>query len=542
MSLLSSYYKISRIIQMRTSLCYLIQILLPLALIGLASCIHNDLPYPKIQQNIEELAASGESRTAVIDKETLTATVYLDEQVDIKSVSFDEFQVSEDGVAVPDLLVGSYDLSSPLVINITRFQTYQWLVKAVQNIERYFSVEGQIGEAVVDAVARRVIVNVPFSADIYNLKVTSIKLGPEGITTMVPDVVAGASYDFSIPFRIEVTAHGRSEEWTIYVERSEQLVSTDNVIPWSCVVWAYGSCPEQSVGGFRYKEVGEETWHEVDEQYIMRSNGSFSCYIPHLKPLTEYVVMAYAGEDLGNEVTVKTEATMDIPDGSFDQWWLKDDKIWCPWNEGGTPYWDTGNTGAATLGQSNVVPSDYTPNGQGKSAELNTKFVGIFGIGKLAAGSIYTGSFKKVDGTNGILDFGRPWSLHPTKLRGYFQYKTATIDYASAELEYLKGRPDSCHIYVALTDWTAPYEIRTNPSNRQLFDKDASYVLAYGELIFGGTMDSYQEFEIELKYRNPAVIPTYLQITCAASKYGDFFTGGSGAQLYVDQFSFDYDY
>ncbi len=249
-----------------------------------------------------------------------------------------------------------------------------------------------------------------------------------------------------------------------------------------------------------------------------------------------------AGSDLGNEVTVTTEATADIPDGDFDQWWLKNNKIWCPWNENGEQYWDTGNTGAATLGQSNVKPTDHTPSGSGQAAELNTVFVGIGPIGKLAAGSIYTGSFQKVDGTNGILDFGRPWKLRPTKLKGYYQYKTADINYVSSEWESLKGRPDSCHIYVALTDWTAPFEIRTNPKNRQLFDKDADYIIGYGELIFGGTMEDYQPFEIEIKYKTTSKVPSYMQITAAASKYGDYFTGGSGAVLYVDQFSFDYDY
>lgn len=254
------------------------------------------------------------------------------------------------------------------------------------------------------------------------------------------------------------------------------------------------------------------------------------------------MVRAVAGEDIGNEVRVTTDATADIPDGSFDEWWLKNNKIWCPWNEGGTPYWDTGNTGAATLGQSNVVPSDHTPTGSGKAAELNTKFVGIGVIGKLAAGSIYTGSFKKVDGTNGILDFGRPWTLRPTRLKGFYQYKTAPIDYTSSELKALEGRPDSCHIYVALTDWTAPYEIRTNPKNRQLFDKNASYVIAYGELVYSGDMADYEPFDIKLEYRSTSRVPSYVLITSAASKYGDYFTGGAGAVLWVDQFSFDYDY
>ena len=510
-------------------------------LVFVAGCIKNDLPYPKIQQNITNIAAYGQNKPAVIDSTSLIATVFLEEWVDIENVTFDEFKVSQGGEPSPNLLEGTYDLSSPIVVEITLYQTYQWLLKAEQNIERYFTIEGQVGESVIDPVGRRVIVNVPASSNISSLTVTSMKLGPADITTYIPDIV-GKQYDFTHPVRIEVECFGRSEEWTVYVQPVEQLVSTDRVDAWSMVIWCYGSCPSDQAGSFQYKKNTDSDWIDVDQSWVTNHDGSFSCYIPHLEPLTQYSVRAVAGENFGNELSVITQPTEDLPDGSFDQWWLKDNKIWCPWNEGGTPYWDTGNTGAATLGQSNVVPTDHTVTGSGKAAELNTKFVGIFGLGKLGAGSIYTGSFKQVDGTNGILDFGRPFKLHPTKLRGYYQYKTATIDYASAGYEDLKGRPDSCHIYIALTDWTAPFEIRTNPKNQQLFNKNADYIVAYGELIFSGTMDDYAPFEIKLDYRDTSKTPSYIQITCAASKYGDFFTGGAGAVLYVDEFSLDYDY
>ena len=36
-------------------------------------------------------------------------------------------------------------------------------------------------------------------------------------------------------------------------------------------------------------------------------------------------------------------------------------------------------------------------------------------------------------------------------------------------------------------------------------------------------------------------MPSYIQITCATSKYGDYFTGASGATLWVDQLSFGWD-
>lgn len=508
---------------------------------GFVSCIHNDLPYPKITETITSLAVEGQSKEASIDSVDLVATVYLEETTDIQNVKFTKFAVSTGGETDMNLLDGTYDLSNPIYITITRFQEYTWEIKADQTIPRYFTVAGQVGESVIDYAAKRVIVYLPEGTDLSSVTIDTIKLGPEGITSYQPAISAGSKINLTDPLFIEVTAHERTENWIVYADIVEQTVGTDNAVAWSQVIWVYGSCETGKVGSFQYKEVSSNEWIDINPNWLTQNGGSLSCYIPHLSPLTSYDVRAISGDEFGNVITVKTEGTMDLPDGSFDQWWL-DGRIWCPWDKGGTPYWDTGNTGAATLGQSNVTPTEHTVTGSGQAAQLLTKFVGIGPLGKLGAGSIYTGSFAKVDGTNGILDFGRPFSLRPTKLRGYFQYQTAIIDYANKEWEILKGRPDTCHIYIALTDWTAPYQIRTNPNNRQLFDKNADYVLAYGELLYSGTMDNYQPFEIKLEYRDYFTVPTYLQITCAASKYGDFFTGGNGAVLYVDEFSLDYDY
>lgn len=509
--------------------------------LAFASCIKNDLPYPKIPQFILGLAAEGESQPAQIDSVNYTATIFLPETVDIRNVSFSEFRISEGATADPDLLEGTYDLSTPIVVNLSLYQNYSWMITARQDILRYVDIEGQIGETVIDAVGRRILVRVPETADLSDLTLTRIKLGPEGITKMSPDVQPG-KIDLSSPLRIDVTCFGRTEDWTIYVEKSALIVQTTQVDAWSQVIWVYGSGPADVKNSFQYRESSSSDWIDVPISDVSQTQGAFSVCIPHLKPLTSYVVRAVSGENTGNEMTVTTQTTEVLPDGSFDQWW-QDGKVWCPWNQGGVQFWDTGNTGAATLGQSNVVPSDDTPNGiTGQSAKLETRFVGIGSIGKLAAGSIYTGKFAKVDGTNGILDFGRPWTLRPTRLRGYMKYQTAPINYTNSDYKYLMDRPDSCHIYVAMTDWPKPYEIRTNPKNRQLFNPNSPEIIAYGELILGSDTDGWQEFEIRLQYRSTSRVPRYLQITCAASKYGDFFTGGTGACLYVDDFSLLYDY
>ena len=227
----------------------------------------------------------------------------------------------------------------------------------------------------------------------------------------------------------------------------------------------------------------------------------------------------------------------------FEDWWL-DGKVWCPWAEGGTSTWDTGNKGATTLGDSNSVPSTDTWNGKaGHSAELNTKFVGIGIVGKLAAGNIYTGEYRKTDGTNGILGFGRPFTGRPTKLKGHFKYNCVNISHSSDDnYKHLIGQPDTMSVYVALTNWSEPYEIRTRPTNRQLFDKNDPSVIAYGELTRGESVTSWTDFTINLEYRRTNEVPTHALIVVSASKYGDFFTGGSGSTLWVDDFSFEWDY
>lgn len=510
-------------------------------LLSAGGCIKNDIPYPRIPQEILSLVAEGQEGAAAIDNSALTVDIVLAEDVDIRKVKFTDFTYTEGASSSVNLLEGTYDLSNLIKVTLSLYQSYEWIISASQPIQRYFNVSGQIGETAIDVVGRRVVLYVPENIDRTKLQLTGIKLGPANVTTMVPDLKAGDTFDGTRPFHIQVTSFGNTEDWTVYVDVTEAKVTTTQVDAWVNVIWAYGNASEGADNGFQYRRADSPFWLDVPKELVSHDGGTFNCRIPHCEPLTQYVVRAVSDEYIGNEITVNTGAARQLPDGSFDQWWLNG-KVWCPWDENGVKFWDTGNTGAATLGQSNVVPSDYTSTGAGQSAKLETKFVGIAGIGKLAAGSLYSGDFKKVDGTNGILAFGRPWTERPTKLRGYFDYTTAPINYASTEWKSLMGRPDSCHVYVALTDWTEPYEIRTNPKTRHLFDKNSPEVIAYGEMICGETTGGYKPFEIVLNYRSTSRVPRYLLVVSAASKYGDYFTGGTGACLYIDQFSLDYDY
>lgn len=507
----------------------------------LQGCIKNDLPYPRIPQQILAIAAEGESKSAYIDSLAYEVNIYLEETTDIRNVRFTEYRISPDASSDPDLLDGVYDLSSPLFVTLSLYQDYNWEIIAHQEIERYFVVSGEIGQSVVDAGAHRVVVSMPMGTDLSKLTLERVKLGPEGITTMSPDLKPGP-LDLLHPLQVEVTVYGRTEIWTIYAQLNESVVTTTSVDAWSKVIWAYGSAPVGAQNGFEYRRADSSEWSRVPDEYITASQGIFSCYIPHLEPLTEYCVRAVSDDSKGNEVRVTTEATADLPDGTFDQWSQTAAGMWNPWNVGGSRFWDTGNQGSWKMTTNLTTPTDHTAVGSGQAARCETLFVNFMGIGKIGSGSIFTGEYLKTDGTNGVLGFGRPWTLRPTKLKGYYQYSSADINYVSSEYASIKGQPDTCHIYVALTDWTTPYEIRTKPSERKLFDKNADYIIAYGELQFSGKMNAYQPFEIRLNYRDTSRVPSYLQITCTASKYGDYFTGGAGSLLFVDEFSFDYDY
>ena len=118
------------------------------------------------------------------------------------------------------------------------------------------------------------------------------------------------------------------------------------------------------------------------------------------------------------------------------------------------------------------------------------------------------------------------------------------MNIVSDELSHLnlKGKNDTCNIYMLLGDWDSPVEVRTNPRNRNLIDFNDPHIIAMAQLQSGDVVSEYKQFEIEFKYRSTQRKPKYLISVIAASKYGDYFTGGDGSLLVVDEFEFDYDY
>ncbi len=511
-----------------------------IAALVLQACIKNDIPYPRIQANFTYMSAIGQMKPAVIDSAYRTVTLHFPEEANIYEVSIDSFATTPNACIASEAIDSvPLDLSQPVSVVLRLYQDYMWKIIGVQDIAREFEVEGQIGTSVIDAVGARVIATVSDKVSLSSLRVKKFKLGPTGCR-YIPDL-SEKLVDFSHPVVVNVESHGHIQRWTIYITQSQSTVTTLSADGWTNVAWVYGEAEANKSNTIQYRIKGDTEWIEVPEGWLTHNGGDFHARIIGLTPNTTYETRAVSDSETGEVLEFTTGSILQIPNSDFDDWWL-DGKVWCPWAQDGVQYWDTGNKGATTLGPSNTTPTDDTVNGSGQAARLETKFVGIGIIGKLAAGNIFVGKYVRTDGTNGILDFGHEFKERPTKLTGYYKYKTAPISSTTTGFENLKGRPDSCVVWIALIDSDEPFQIRTNPNNRQLFNPDGDYVVAYGKMTNGQDVPAYSPFEITLDYKSTSRVPKYILITASASQYGDYFTGGNGAVLYLDDFELKYDY
>ena len=67
-------------------------------------------------------------------------------------------------------------------------------------------------------------------------------------------------------------------------------------------------------------------------------------------------------------------------------------------------------------------------------------------------------------------------------------------------------------------------------------------VIAYGALpdVECVASSEWKQFTIDLTYRNLVEKPTHIIIVFSSSKYGDYFTGGNGSKLHLDDLELIY--
>lgn len=318
---------------------------------------------------------------------------------------------------------------------------------------------------------------------------------------------------------------------------------------------------------FAYSTDEGSTWTYVDA--VNDSEGTYKAELKGLSPETTYTyALCIDDVQIGEPMTFTTDATPNFPNASFEYVskvtgnnYYKFYDPNCGVEEGMTMFWGSGNgegpdgvNGSANM---NIVITDV---------DTSTKIDGNQSVvaktssmaGMLAAGNLFAGQFVGLVGqSGGIVNFGRPWTSRPSAMRIWCKYETGLINILNNNnLGVSKSDYDRAQIKVAIGTWDykkyggskeSPVQINTtdestfvdyytDPStiaNGDVIIYKEGYSINKGELITADTA-GWIEYVIPLEYHNLNAYPTHIVVSCAASQFGDYFTGYDKTKLWID--------
>lgn len=318
---------------------------------------------------------------------------------------------------------------------------------------------------------------------------------------------------------------------------------------------------------FAYSTDEGSTWTYVDA--VNDSEGTYKAELTGLAPQTKYTyALCIDDVQIGEPMTFTTEAAPNFPNASFEYVskvtgnnYYKFYDPNCGVEEGMKMFWGSGNgegpdgvNGSANM---NIVITDVDTSTKidgNQSVVAQTSSM----VGMLAAGNLFAGQFVGLVGTSGgIVNFGRPWTSRPTAMRIWCKYETGLINILNNNnLGVTKNDYDRAQVKVAIGTWDykryggskeSPVQINTtdestfvdyytDPStiaNGDVIIYKEGYSINNGEMITAETT-GWIEYVIPLEYRNLNAYPTHIVVSCAASQFGDYFTGYDKTKLWID--------
>ncbi|MGM9735558.1 MAG: DUF4493 domain-containing protein [Candidatus Cryptobacteroides sp.] len=412
-------------------------------------------------------------------------------------------------------------------------------------------------------------------------------------TGSISDVAPGNSYQMTVKYTIK----NGDLEFTLSVDYTTEVF--DDVLVFEPVstglsslniyeVWAGHATvhadvdeteySDPSAVNFAYRASGEDAWTTVDA--TRSSEGVYDATFYGLSGASSYEYkLVIDGEDIGEPKTLTTEAAHQMPNSSFEYVSLVSGESYYKWydpscsaEEGQTMFWGSGNgegsegvKGSASMGLEITVPDEDDKVDGDRSVRAQSTSI----IGMLAAGNIFTGQFAGLVGTSGgKVNFGRPWTSRPTALRLYAKYTASTINIVSSVpdgVTITKNEDyDRASVIIALGTWNyktyggtkdSPVLVNTTDASTFVDYSTDPSTIANAELILYG--DGYQQINggekisaetsvwrqitIPLNYHTQTEYPTHIIVSCAASKYGDYFTGSDDAKLWLDKIELIYE-
>ena len=311
-----------------------------------------------------------------------------------------------------------------------------------------------------------------------------------------------------------------------------------------------------------YREQGTETWisltagtdgtYAIAPEWTKDTNaGGHDVYTP-TAGTGIWAGKTYEFQVDGNAVEYTyTAADGDvIPNGDMSGW---SDKILSSLgqettvvypNAEGENFWDSGNNNFITLCQEDTETDGVAHMSAGM----------VLGF-QFAPGNMYTGDFA-MSGFNGTASFGKvyEWTARPSALKVSYKAKVGVIDKVGSndpEADSYNGIQDVSRIYAVVINWTDPHGVTSglgapsgmwDPSEDMSLEEGA--ILGYAILDINESNTAMTDAEIPFVWYDydtkPADGNYSLVISCATSKRGDYLTGCSTNELWVDDFAWVY--
>ena len=241
----------------------------------------------------------------------------------------------------------------------------------------------------------------------------------------------------------------------------------------------------------------DASWTEVEA--VAMGNGIYAAESTDFACDMNYSYkLVVDGVEYGTTLVETTAAGAQIPNGDMERW--HNPEFWLPYGESDAPFWLTGNEGGNMAGAVLTKPdTDVRPGSTGsQSAYLKSQFASVLGIGKFAAGNLFTGTFA-LSGLDGIVTFGRDFAFtaKPKSLSFWMKNNEGTINQGS----HASGT-DIYTIMVIITDGTT-YAVNTKDESTFLkVDKLSSTpgVIGYGYISGTDSRAEWTEETINITY------------------------------------------
>jgi len=523
------------------------------------SCIENDIPYRKVFGGFTSFSVEGQIGETIIDNDIQRIDILVGEEVNLTDVEVLSYSLTENTTVSPDPKeVKNYRDS--VLFTVKTYQDYDWTVSISQNIAYDFAVEGQVGSTEINELAKTMKAFVPVGYGLDAITILNLKLGPDGRTDITPSI--DGVHNFTSPIAFVSSYDDVTEEWTLSVEERNCEAGKDDAEIESLVFEDMLSATH-TVTGF--------TGTDNNYAYI-------DVNFPEGTDLTNVIISdftysdeaVYSGDwqvgnavDLSNDQTLLIESpscltkkwiirghlALQMPNTNLGEWYYDSRSIPYPAATEDDVFWSTPNiytVGVTTITTSPIEGGER----EDKFARLETVSVpGVFGLPKIAAGTLFSGRFIPKGAFVEYVRFGEQLHSRPIALNLKASYAPTKLTYKDNSTQNVPDELDRGNIWVKLMyiDGDIDYENGIDHSTFQgskpqsLHLPTDAIILGEAQVVLENKIEG-DEFRLPIEYdiQYAEYTPTHIAIVATASIEGESFTGGVGSILEIDYFELEY--